>query len=137
MNINADVERKLFFKAADEYGYPMQGSVFDGWLLAKRATLAAQQQSIPFAWYRGIQCGGSPEEPPEWDVDIQYGEDQPIGGNEWAPLYKGAPPPTYQTLSDESLAALKELVAAIDGGGLDRFEAALDAADVLLAKAQS
>lgn len=41
----------------------------------------------PTAWYRGVQTAGSPNDPPEYDVEMSYGDDQPEG-NGWIPLFR-------------------------------------------------
>jgi hypothetical protein len=50
MSNDIEVERKLFFMACEEFGYPHQESVFCGWLLARKAALAAPRQ-VPVAWW--------------------------------------------------------------------------------------
>lgn len=116
-------------------------AAFDEGYIAGHAALAAPQQSVPFAWFRTVQCGGSPGDPVECDFDIDYSENQPTYGSGWSPLYLGyspnQPPPAAPVLSDEAIAALKELIAAIDYTGMDcqdRFDCAEHAARALLAK---
>lgn len=41
---------------------------------------------VPTAWMRGVKSGGSSHEPPQWDVEFSYGDDEPEG-NGWLPLY--------------------------------------------------
>lgn len=61
--------------------------------------------AIPSAWFRGVQCGGSPEEPPEWDVEMHWGDYCPTHGKGWMPLYESHQP-TEKTNGDKDLIAL-------------------------------
>ena len=89
---------------------------------AARFIMAMRHESQPTAWMKGYTSPGTPNGPPEHDIECVYGDDPPPGDG-WLPLFRSPIAPAYSSPASAHWRANVQLAAdkALLNGAATRF----------------